>query len=182
MRTQTLESIVKWLRSRGGTVYAGEPVSQLSHAMQCATLAMRNDATSDLVTAALLHDIGHLSDNADERLQPHDRLAAALLEGLFPPPVVEPIRLHVSAKRYLCAVEPAYWNGLSAMSRQSLEWQGGPFSVEECAGFIAQPFAEDAIRLRRWDDAAKVPQAPTFPLDYFLTIMWSQASELPDKA
>lgn len=181
MKTLTLETIIDWLRTRGGETYAGEPVTQLSHALQCATLAARDGATPALVTAALLHDICHLSDNADDRLQPHDVLAAQMLEGIFAPAVIEPIRLHVAAKRYLCGVDPLYWIGLSEMSKRSLEWQGGPFPEDAAAAFFAGPYAADALKLRRWDDAAKIPDAPTFPLDYFITVMWSQALQTSEQ-
>lgn len=182
MKTLDLETIIDWLRNRGGGSYAGEPVTQLSHALQCATLAARDDASPELVTAALLHDICHLADNADDRLQPHETQAARMLEGLFAPAVIEPIRLHVAAKRYLCAVDPSYREGLSEMSKRSLEWQGGPFSMEEAAAFIDLPYAADAVALRRWDDAAKIPDAPTFPLEHFVTVMWSQALETLEQA
>lgn len=177
MTAWTLETISGWLRERGSGPYGGEAVTQQAHALQCATRALADGAGQALITAAFLHDIGHLSDSADDRRHPHERIAARMLESLFPPAVTEPIRMHVDAKRYLCAAEPLYWCGLSEASRRSLEWQGGPFSADEAAAFIATPFAEDAVRLRRWDDAAKVPGAPTYSLDHFLTIMSSQSTE-----
>jgi len=82
-------------------------------------------------------------------------------------PVLEPIRLHVDAKRYLCATEPSYWAALSEGSQRSLELQGGPFSEAELQSFIAQPFAEEAVRLRRYDDLAKVPGKATPDFKYF---------------
>ena len=170
--------ISAWLRERGSGLYGGEEVTQQAHALQCATRALADGSGQALITAAFLHDIGHLCDSADDRRHPHENIAARMLADLFPPAVTEPIRLHVDAKRYLCAAEPLYWSGLSEVSQRSLEWQGGPFSPDEAAAFIALPFAEDAVRLRRWDDAAKVPGAPTYSLDHFLTIMSSQATEL----
>ena len=78
------------------------------------------------------------------------------MRARFPDAVLEPIRLHVDAKRYLCLVDPDYWAALSPASKHSLEQQGGVFSEVEAEAFIAQPFAAEAVRLRRYDDQAKV--------------------------
>jgi phosphonate degradation associated HDIG domain protein len=169
----TLEKIIDLLRNRANGLYGGEPVTQLEHALQCATCAQREGASGELLVAALLHDIYNLADGTDDAEQPHDRLGAQMLSALFGPAVTEPIRLHVEAKRYLCAVEPAYWAGLSDMSKRSLMWQGGPFSAEQAATFIWQPYANDAVRLRRWDDAAKAVAKVTPSLDEFIPIMRS---------
>ena len=50
------------------------------------------------------------------------------------------VRLHVPAKRYLCAVDPEYWEGLSDVSKRSLKVQGGPLSPAEAAEFAALPY------------------------------------------
>jgi len=169
----TLDLIVDWLRHRADTRYGGEAVSQLQHALQCATLAQADGAGAKLVTAALLHDIGHLTDNDSDIDHPHSEVAVHLLKDLFGLAVTEPIRLHVDAKRYLCVVDPLYWSGLSDVSKRSLEWQGGAYNAHEAAAFILQQHADDAVRLRRWDDAAKVAGATTPDLDYFVRIMRS---------
>lgn len=178
----TLDTIVDWLRHRAGGFYGGEPVTQLEHALQCAALAQAEGATAELVTACLLHDIFHLAEGTDDARQPHDRCGAQMLAGLFPLSVTEPVRLHVEAKRYLCAIDPLYWSGLSDMSKRSLVWQGGPFSPDEAAAFISQPYAEDAVRLRQWDDAAKMVGAATSSLDDFISIMKSVASPISETA
>jgi phosphonate degradation associated HDIG domain protein len=167
----TPETIADWLRHRGGGLYGGEAITQLEHALQCAALAQAEDASPALVTAALLHDIGHLADTGNDENHPHATLAAQLLGPLFPSAVTEPIRMHVDAKRYLCATDAAYWQCLSDASRRSLEWQGGPFSRQDASTFFAQPYAVDAVRLRRWDDEAKVPGAMTPALEAFVKIM-----------
>jgi phosphonate degradation associated HDIG domain protein len=172
----TIDLIDDWLRNRGAGMYGGEAVTQLEHALQCATLAKANGAAPELVTAALLHDICHLAKGLDDRTYPHGPTGAAMLEGLFPAAVTEPVRMHVDAKRYLCAIEPLYWSGLSDASKRSLMWQGGPFTPDEAAAFIAQPHGEDAVNLRRWDDEAKVPGAKTASLDEFIGIMQSVAA------
>ncbi len=136
-------------------------VTQLQHALQCATLAARAEAPETLVAAALLHDLGHLLyEQADHEMgtgkdDAHQYLALPFLRPYFGPAVLEPIKLHVDAKRWLCAAEPAYWAALSAGSQRSLELQGGPFNAEEAQAFMALPHADDAVRLRRWDDQAK---------------------------
>lgn len=167
----TLEVVVDWLLQRGGGMYGGEAVTQLDHALQCATLARADGASPALVMAALLHDIGHLADCNDDMRHPHGLLGAQLLARLFGPDVTEPIRMHADAKRYLCAHDPVYWSGLSPASRRSLAWQGGIFSVPQAAAFIAQPYAKDAVRLRLWDDAARVPRMPTLSIDTFIISM-----------
>ena len=166
-----IETIIDWLSRRAGGLYGGEPVTQLEHALQCASRAQADGATPSLVTAALLHDLGHLSDTPDDARHPHEELAASQLQPLFGAAVTEPIRLHVAAKRYLCVSDPAYWTNLSPMSKQSLEWQGGAYTVAQAASFIIQPHASDAVRLRQWDDASKIPGQSTGSLPHFVAIM-----------
>lgn len=170
---QVVEEIFELFRTRGDAAYVGEPVSQTEHALQAATFAEQEGADSALITAALLHDIGHLVHNlgedcADQGIDSrHEELGAHLLSTRFGPEVVEPIRLHVPAKRYLCATDPAYYAGLSPASQQSLALQGGPFSAGEVATFRAGPHADAAVRLRLWDDRAKIPNLPTPPIEHF---------------
>ena len=162
--------------TRGPAWFGAEAVSLLDHALQCAHLAESAGAPPSLVAACLLHDLGHLLGDASEGLgardvdDAHQYVVIPFLRPHFPEAVLAPIRLHVDAKRFLCALEPDYWLGLSDASRQSLELQGGPFSRAEAARFIAQPYAEDAVRLRRWDDQAKEPRAPTPALSHFIGV------------
>ena len=173
----TLQTIIDTLNQRGSEQYGNESVSQLEHALQCATLAQQNDHPPELVTACLLHDIGHLlhdlgEDAATRGLDDrHEYRAIPLLRKIFNEGVTEPIRLHVSAKRYLCAVDKKYWSSLSAASKQSLELQGGSFSEAEAEQFILQPYASDAVKLRIWDDLAKQPEHPTPKLNEFIPIL-----------
>jgi phosphonate degradation associated HDIG domain protein len=142
----------------------GNGVTQLQHALQCAWLAAEAGAADTLVAAALLHDIGHLlyDRHAEEMVSGHDDMhqymALPFLRPHLPPAVLEPIRLHVDAKRCLCGTEPDYRRGLSEGSRRSLELQGGPFDAAQAQAFMALDFANDALQLRRWDDQAKDPQ------------------------
>lgn len=145
----------------GSDGYYGEAISQTEHALQTALAAERGGAEDATVAAGLLHDIGHLLDNKGEegRLQEvdryHEQIGARWLARFFPPAVTEPIRLHVDAKRYLCATEPDYQQNLSGASTQSLALQGGVMSDLEAEVFAANPFAASAIALRSWDDQAK---------------------------
>ncbi|MCU1372597.1 MAG: putative phosphohydrolase [Ilumatobacteraceae bacterium] len=141
-----------------------EDVSQLDHALQTAALARAGGADGALVAAALLHDVGHLLELRDGGLADgqsdadlgHEGRGARWLAAVFPPPVTGPIALHVAAKRYRCAVDPAYHDGLSDGSRRSLVRQGGPMDAEEAARFAAHPAHADAVALRGWDDGGKV--------------------------
>jgi len=170
----TLSTLLDLYRQRGQAQYGGEAVSQLDHALQCATLAEAAGQSAELITACLLHDLGHLvhhlgADPAHRGIDDrHEYRAMPVLEQLFPPAVTLPIRLHVAAKRYLCAVDGTYWARLSPASQRSLVLQGGIFSAEAAAQFIQQPHGPAAVHLRRWDDLAKDPQATPPELDHFL--------------
>ena len=151
--------------SEGAAEYLGEPVTQAAHMLQAAALAERDGAPPALIAAALLHDVGHfhgavtghdLMHGTDNR---HSHTGADWLAQWFGPEVTEPVRLHVAAKRYLCATEPGYAATLSPASVYTLGVQGGPMQGAELGEFTASPYAADAVRVRRWDDQAKDPQA-----------------------
>lgn len=162
MTTAIIDQIFA-LFDRFGSESYGENATQLQHALQVAEQARRAGCTSALVAAALLHDIGQFIDdagNAAEKLgidARHEVSGARFLQGYFPAEVYEPVRLHVAAKRYLCAVDGAYLEQLSRASRLSLKYQGGPMSPEEVHAFEAEPFHADAVILRRCDDIGKQP-------------------------
>jgi phosphonate degradation associated HDIG domain protein len=172
----SIPEIVQLYATRGAAQYGSEAVSQLEHALQCAALAQGAQAAPELVAASLLHDLGHLladapHDNASDVDDVHQFLAIPFLRGVFPPAVLEPIRLHVDAKRFLCRATPAYRDTLSPASKHSLELQGGVYTVQEAQRFLERPFARDAVALRRWDDLAKKPGAVTPPLEAFARVM-----------
>lgn len=161
----TVDKIVSLYMDRSGLRYGSELVSQLEHALQTVQLARAEGAGPELCAAAFLHDVGHLvarrsGEVGREMDDLHQFLALAFLRGAFGVAVLQPIKLHVEAKRYLCAAEPGYWERLSPSSKHSLELQGGAFTAGEAAAFLDQPYARDAVRLRRWDDRAKVPGRP----------------------
>ena len=171
-----LPDIEKLFRDHGHIEYSGEGVTQLEHALQAAHLAERDEAPLELVTAAFLHDLGHLLNLQGETPtargvdDQHQYFAIPFLRPLFRPAVIEAIRLHVDAKRALCALEPDYYEALSEDSKRSLTLQGGIFNREETRAFLARPHAEDAMRVRRWDDQAKVPGATTPAIRHYLDI------------
>ncbi len=159
---------------RGASQYGGEAVTQLEHALQAAELAELQQAPASLIVAALLHDIGHLlhslpNDSPDVGVDDcHETLGWRYLKSRFDDAVTEPVRLHVAAKRYLCATEKDYLNRLSPSSLISLELQSGPMSIEECAVFNNHAYAHQAVKLRRWDDEAKVPGHVSPPVTHFV--------------
>jgi phosphonate degradation associated HDIG domain protein len=168
-----VEEILSLLAVKGNRAYEGEGVSQIEHALQSAHRAEQAGAPPELICAALLHDLGHLVNDKGETPtlrgvdDLHQYMALPFLRPAFPEAVLAPIRLHVDAKRYLCATRPDYYAALSEDSKRSLKLQGGVFSPQEAERFIRQPFAADAVSVRLWDDAAKVPGAATPDLAHF---------------
>ena len=168
-----IDEICAAFERRGQETY-GEGISQLEHAVQCAAFAERDGANAALVTATLLHDIGHLlhdlpADVADSGIDTqHEASGSAWLSRHFGLAVTEPVRMHVAAKRYLATMEPGYFDRLSDASKLSLRLQGGPMSALQAAAFAAEPFFADAIRLRRWDEEGKIIGYHGPVLDHFL--------------
>jgi len=158
----------------GASQYSGEPVTQLQHALQTAHLAEQSGAGDELVTACLLHDLGHLLNDQGETPSlrgiddTHQYFALPFLRGLFPDAVLDSIKLHVDAKRYLCQANAGYYARLSDDSKRSLALQGGVFSAEQAAAFLNQSGAREAVMLRQWDDLAKQAELPTPSLQHFL--------------
>jgi phosphonate degradation associated HDIG domain protein len=168
-----VKTILELFHRQGDSRYGGEAVTQREHALQAATFAERQGADSALITAALLHDIGHLlhdlPEDAPERDidDVHEQRAADWLARYFDASVLDPVRLHVAAKRFLCTAEPGYLERLSAPSLRSLRLQGGPMTDAEAAQFAGEPHFGAALRLRRWDEAAKVVGMKTPTLEHF---------------
>jgi phosphonate degradation associated HDIG domain protein len=172
-----LNDIQRLLVERGAQQYGSEAVSQLEHALQCAHLAEVAGESDALVVACLLHDLGHLlaSESAfntqadmDHNDDLHQYKLLPFLRGVLPDAVLEPIRLHVEAKRYLCQAEAGYFESLSPASVHSLALQGGTFTEVEARAFLHQSHAREAVRLRRYDDLAKVRECAVPPLAHFL--------------
>ena len=172
-----IEVLAILFAEEGSRDYFGEAVSQAVHMLQTASHARKAGASPELIAAALLHDIGHflgpvsgddLMNGTDNQ---HSEVGAAWLAAWFPAAVTEPVRLHVAAKRYLCAVEPTYLTELSTASLYTLTVQGGPMRPHEVAAWTAHPFARDALALRRWDEAAKDPRAKPEPFDFYRPLL-----------
>ncbi|MXY99564.1 HD domain-containing protein [Candidatus Poribacteria bacterium] len=174
---QKVDALFDYMEKRGQSFY-DEVVTQLEHALQCAALAQQNNASPTLVTSALLHDLGHIiidEHNADKAFLDidlnHEEIGAEYLVPFFPEAVTTPIRLHVPAKRYLCATDASYHDGLSDASKRSLIVQGGVMSDAEREAFEQIPHFQDALTLRRWDDLAKVSGLETAKLETYRDIV-----------
>jgi phosphonate degradation associated HDIG domain protein len=156
------EEILGIFQARGSAAYFGECVSTTEHALQAAHFAQADGAAPSLILAALLHDVGHLIEDVPADIadwvtdRGHERVGSDWLAQRFAPEVSEPVRLHVAAKRYLCATDSQYLAKLSAASVVTLKLQGGPMSAGEAAGFESERFHKDAVRVRRWDDRGKL--------------------------
>ena len=195
-----VEVIGELFAGPGARDYLGEPVTIGEHMLQAGALAEAAGAAGALVAAALLHDIGHLrgepgagtargvrgGDAIGDSIVPragtdtgHGESGARWLSQWFGEAVTEPVRLHVAAKRYLCAVEPGYLGLLSAESVRSLRRQGGPMTAAEAAAFDALPHARDAVAVRCWDEAAKDPAVTPPELSHFVTLLGALVRPTP---
>jgi phosphonate degradation associated HDIG domain protein len=178
MMHSATEHVIRLFEQRGQGRYGSEQVSQLQHALQCAVFAKRQGAGSAMIAAALLHDLGHIIDhqpmpesdnqNLDDA---HEQRAYQWIKSNFGKSVADPVRLHVAAKRYLCTVEPEYLAKLSPASLKSFHDQGGLMSQSQIDDFRDEPFAFEAVELRRWDDLAKDPTMQTPTIDDFAPLL-----------
>jgi [1-hydroxy-2-(trimethylamino)ethyl]phosphonate dioxygenase len=172
-----VDVIADILTRRGSDSYLGEAVTMQQHMLQAAAQAEREGASDELVAAALLHDIGHYTgefgeDYIEQGVDDfHEEAGAALLAPFFPPVVVACVRLHVAAKRYLCANESTYFGKLTPASVATLALQGGPMEPDEVLQFERNPFFREAVRARIWDEGAKESDAVTPPFDHFAPIL-----------
>jgi len=175
-----VDFILQLFASRGAEEYMGEAVSMSQHMEQSAACAVADAAADSLVIAALLHDIGHfIGEHPIEALENgidnlHETAGADYLAPYFPPAITEPIRLHVAAKRYLCATDDGYFGRLSEASVNSLMVQGGPMNAEEVAAFEANPYHKDAVKLRLYDDDGKVGGLSIRPVSDYRARLESQ--------
>lgn len=174
---EVLAHIDHLFAERGGGEYHGEAVTQLEHALQSAHMAEADGRLAEWIAAALLHDVGHLlHGHGEDYLEhgindKHEDLGARFLAHGFGAAVTEPIKLHVPAKRYLCAVRSDYFDTLSPASVRSLELQGGPMSADEVRAFEQHPHFATAAAIREYDDRAKVVGLATPPLAHFRTYL-----------
>jgi len=179
-----METLVFYLRQASDRGYIGETVSQLEHALQCAHLAFKDKVPQWVIIAALLHDIGHLCPDLQTKIEPnndeqwgiinHDEIGAEVLRKLhIKEKICNLVGLHAKAKRYL-AYDVSYYDKLTRASKETLLRQGGPMTIDEIQEFELNTDWEWAIKLRRWDDIAKNPNAVTPPLEAFVPILKKQ--------
>ena len=168
-----IDQILDTFRRNGDALYdGGEVVTQAQHALQAAYFAEREGKPDTLIAAALLHDYGHVMDESEDSVDRavdgrHELVGAKFLEQHFVAEVTDPGKLHVAAKRYLCAVEDTYFAKLSPVSVRSLELQGGPFTPEQVMAFEKNPHYEDAVQVRRYDELAKDPDLVTPDFEHY---------------
>jgi [1-hydroxy-2-(trimethylamino)ethyl]phosphonate dioxygenase len=172
-----IDTIFDTFRRNGDALYAGgEVVTQSQHALQSAHFAEQEDKAPTVIAAALLHDYGHVMDESEDSVGRevdgrHELVGSRFLEQHFVEAVTEPGKLHVAAKRYLCATEDTYFAQLSPVSVRSLELQGGPFTDEQSRGFEQNAHYADAVQVRRYDERAKDPDLETADFEHFRTYL-----------
>ncbi|MGC6484052.1 MAG: HD domain-containing protein [Candidatus Puniceispirillales bacterium] len=180
-RRAVIDKIVEIFRENGAEEYLGEPVTMAEHMLQTAYFTAEAGGEEDAVVAALIHDIGHFTSKLgsfamnDVMDRMHEDAGAMLLEGVFPQVVVDCVKHHVAAKRYLCAVDEAYHAGLSDASKHSLKLQGGPMDADERQAFEAIPGVDKILLVRRCDDQGKVPGMDVPPLEDYLPMLYRTA-------
>jgi phosphonate degradation associated HDIG domain protein len=176
-RDTIVDFIAEIFARRGAEEYLGEPVTIAEHMLQCAELAELSGASDTLVAAALLHDIGHFTnefpaDAADHGIDTvHEEAGARVLRDFFPPLITDCVAHHVAAKRYLCATDPEYFGKLSPASVHSLNLQGGPMSASEAQEFARNPHLEEILQVRRWDDAGKDAKRAAPPFAHYKPLL-----------
>jgi phosphonate degradation associated HDIG domain protein len=175
--TSAADELASIYSRRGAGAYYGEAVTMTEHSLQAAYFARAHGAPDALVLASLLHDIGHLIEAAPEDIADwkhdagHERSGGRWLAARFGPEVHEPVRLHVPAKRYLCATDPAYMSQLSAASVTTLALQGGPMNYTEQLAFEAEPYWREAVLLRQFDDQGKIGGLRTPPFEHYRALI-----------
>ncbi len=165
--------------SQGDQEYLGEQVTMATHMLQAAMFAEQQDGSDAEIAAALLHDVGHFVNDIDAGVAEHGQDAyhevagAEFLARFFPAEVVEPVRQHVASKRYLCAVDPAYFDKLSPAPVHTLNLQGGPMTDDEVTVFERNPHLDACIRVRKWDEAGKDPALPHPDFEHYRSLLES---------
>jgi 2-amino-1-hydroxyethylphosphonate dioxygenase (glycine-forming) len=176
---RTADEIMRYYELYGGSEYAGEKVSQLEHMLQAAQLAEEKGFDEEVILAAFLHDIGHITEKAngenemdDFGIKDHEAIGGKFLnEKGFSAKISRLVASHVAAKRYLTRKDPDYYNELSEASKKTLEFQGGMMSVEEAEALENDPLFNEIILMRRWDEQAKVEDKPMPDLERYRKMM-----------
>ena len=171
----------------GAGEYAGEKVSQLEHMCQAAQLAAAEGYDNEVVLAAFLHDIGHLLPIHDETESmdgfgniDHEKIGAYYLRQLgFSRRLCSLIASHVNAKRYLTFKFPDYFDKLSEASKRTLEFQGGVMKAEEATLFESDELFPLYIKMREWDEAAKIRHQKLPLLEKYRTMIIAHLMNQP---
>ena len=181
MKQPTADTVIDYIAEiferRGAEAYLGDAVTMSEHMLQSAANAEAVGAPPAEIAAALLHDVGHFSGEFPEDMvlagtdNHHDQMGARILKPFFPASLVEPVRLHVAAKRYLCTVQEPYYGRLSEASKETFRLQGGQMSKSEVERFEAEPHGAAAVRVRKWDDAGKGVGTTTHPFQHYLPLL-----------
>lgn len=185
--TEIATEIISLYEIYGGSEYAGEPVTQLEHMLQAAALARKEEYDDEVVLSAFLHDIGHISEKATIEngmdgygIMKHEEIGAEFLkEKGFSERIVRLVGSHVEAKRYLTYIDDSYFNQLSDASRITLEHQGGPMGIKEAIEFENDPLFSLIVKMRKWDDEAKLVDVKVLPLEYFRELIISHLQLQP---
>jgi phosphonate degradation associated HDIG domain protein len=173
MSMTTSDEVLSIYAGGGAALYFGEPVTVSEHCLQAAHFAQAAGAPDALVIAALLHDVGHLIEKVPDDIgdwntdAQHEISGSRWLAARFGPAISEPVRLHVPAKRYLCATDPGYFDKLSSASVITLRLQGGPMSSGERTAFEAEPYHREAVLVRQWDDQGKIAGLRTADFSHY---------------
>ena len=163
-----VELIFGFYEKHGNEDYIGEPVSQLEHMCQSAQLAEGEGFDEEVILAAFFHDLGHLITQGPTTemmgefgVKRHEQLGADFLRSLgFSEKIAQLVENHVQAKRYLTFRYPDYYTKLSEASKQTLIYQGGPMKEAEALKFEKDPLFEVSLRMRTWDEEAKLTDLP----------------------
>ncbi|TXI00026.1 MAG: HDIG domain-containing protein [Pseudomonas monteilii] len=167
---QIIDSTFALYERHGSDDYIGEAITQLEHMSQAAQLAIAEGFDDEVVLAAFFHDIGHLCDGDASMggygVVSHERIGAEYLRRCgFGERMARLVQYHVEAKRYLTLRQPGYYQRLSEASRRTLEYQGGVMSEDEADVFERDPLFEVSLRMREWDERAKVVGVTVIDLD-----------------
>jgi len=165
----------------GQQAYIGERVTQLEHSLQAAHFAAQAGAPSEEILGALLHDVGHRSAPAgspemeDLGIVSHELIGANYLRHLgVHETVATLVEGHVQAKRYLVSKTPGYLERLSPASRRTLDFQGGPMTEQEMRHFELDPLFKAKLRVRHWDEQAKVPNLEVPGIESYRALLASK--------
>ena len=161
------------------SLYIGEKLTISEHMIQSAMLAEKAKCNDDLICSCLLHDYGHfLIESPDNLVRnnkdgEHESIGYEYLKKFFNKEIVEPIKYHVLAKRYLVR-KKKYFNLLSKASKISLKLQGGPLNDQESKEFEKKKYFKNSVLVRKFDEAAKKTNIKIKSIDSYKPLLNSK--------